>query len=1406
MTRPEAEETGMIRSLVSFVGVALISPLGAVGVELEAFRNLVDGFREVRSTQHSGNYLCFTGGRERSSWEYADGSGAYVEWLSEAMPEKFRGQRVTFVIPCGLGGKGATVLGIPHSISVNGEHAVTIHAGVKRSRLWRKEGCIAYFKLVRVDEFGDAFGILLLSVPSEMLTASRPAVLRVTGTTNPSQKGSWFMLTHYEETVKYVTSYGSLKKFLTSTPATVMDTGPPGGEPGSMCLTGNSPDPKRNLDTGGSYTYRIPSSSYEIFPYEADTSLPRVAEINRPDMFQQGRSDRGGSAGWLQFQKGSLMAGLEEYVAWPMQFRGGAEPSRADLKLVFYEVLMDFKRDYLITDVDIYPVARNIKRVVLLARSENGPLVWIGDLKMPRGHIGPNISFHSLCSPARYLKICIEFFRGDRAPEWKPFGIREIRVWGKRIEGKKPQTRGFIWRGGRVVQREPKIQLQKISGPLVIPEPHQMSLNKGRFRVRNSTRLFVSGRKHASSTAKQILKEFKQRFGLELRLVDTSAVKLPDERAKWPTFFRNSIIVGDVESSVPARYFCERAGPQVTPTDPGPQGYVLSVTPQLVSICGSDEQGAYYGVQTLMQLLEKDRKGRCSIPAVRIRDFPYVKSRADNFHPFDDYTRNASEEWCRRALRRLARWKANVGAASTFGSRVGHRPEVSKKMVEISREYFVKIRPWIDLTGRQTPYERRLYSDNAVELEPGETIKRMEDKYTRYRFRGAYLLCPSNEELYEIFETQVKLWASYCDDLYINVGYQRHLLGSENGSRWNVCSRCRARNMNGVELFVDFIKRIRAICQKYGKLPAFRDSIFACASRVKGLGTSEQLLSAIPKDVGLIYDQDTHNRGYSLQWLLKKKRSLGLEFVVAWGWRLHPEVISALEERNPLDGTWLFCDGQGPTFDLLSYETAWSPGNPPASSPKMALKRANAIIQSVIQEGSPLPSWRESARFFKVNLRPLCNMSHIDPVAWDGKDWMDRGPNYDLSLLPTGNVVLAGVPFDVINPASNDGRSVVAISCLPELERREGIPRQVTIKIGRKAASLLILRTGFMINPIIFQARWNQHLYYAHVEFPPVYKIIYEDGSYVGERFWNGNLRLWGGAWDASRASVLSDPYTFPSAYLRPAWLGYMPSGDNASLYMWEWVNPYPEKKISRIEVSLNFPSWDADWTEVVFAITGTKVTAEDIEHWRAEKSARPPLPRLLPTSPPPNAFPLIDLSKGELEARGEGVYRYATEGRELCTIIVPDNIVPYHESKHYYNVSVADIFSEKSFQHLSWRTDKPNKPLEIQLREPTTLTAIAIRTRFPGLFQFGNIMSPSDFRTDYRCQVSSDGRRWVTVAENSNVGGNDGTYYYTGVPYPVRAVRLYASGGTSPEARGYGIHHRAYPGISYFQLFVSDH
>lgn len=73
-----------------------------------------------------------------------------------------------------------------------------------------------------------------------------------------------------------------------------------------------------------------------------------------------------------------------------------------------------------------------------------------------------------------------------------------------------------------------------------------------------------------------------------------------------------------------------------------------------------------------------------------------------------------------------------------------------------------------------------------------------------------------------------------------------------------------------------------------------------------------------------------------------------------------------------------------------------------------------------------LRNFKVQAEEYLPSLERDANMGFRDPVEGDGKGgWSDQGPNQDAAKFPIGRIFFAGIPFRIIDPRKNAGRSIV---------------------------------------------------------------------------------------------------------------------------------------------------------------------------------------------------------------------------------------------------------------------------------------------------------------------------------------------------------------------------------------------
>ncbi len=150
----------------------------------------------------------------------------------------------------------------------------------------------------------------------------------------------------------------------------------------------------------------------------------------------------------------------------------------------------------------------------------------------------------------------------------------------------------------------------------IVPHPQEIrpKNKKQSFVIKRSTRILVSS---------------KNRVEVELLNSALNKRSAPSLEAGFQTgTFRNSIIIGEFgKGSSLVDTLVSKSGLTVTDNYPGSEGYVLDVNPDYVLIAGHDTSGTFYGVQSLIQLIYREKNDLKFKPATII-DYPDMSLRS----------------------------------------------------------------------------------------------------------------------------------------------------------------------------------------------------------------------------------------------------------------------------------------------------------------------------------------------------------------------------------------------------------------------------------------------------------------------------------------------------------------------------------------------------------------------------------------------------------------------------------------------------------------------------------------------------------------------------------------------------------------------------------------------------------
>lgn len=285
------------------------------------------------------------------------------------------------------------------------------------------------------------------------------------------------------------------------------------------------------------------------------------------------------------------------------------------------------------------------------------------------------------------------------------------------------------------------------------------------------------------------------------------------------------------------------------------EGYTLSVTPDEITIKAADNAGAFYGIQTLLQMLPATIYGKATgweeykIPAAEIKDYPrfgyrgvmldvsrtffgldviydlldwlsYHKINTFHWHLTDD---NGWRIEIKKypLLTQKGAWRGpGEVLPPTYGS--GHKryggfytQAQIKEVIKYAAQRNIEIIPEIDMPG---------HSKAVIGSYPGVGCDN-KTEFVSANGEVKNVWCVGNEDNFKMLDGIIKEIAALFPSKYIHIG------GDEvNMDNWKECSKCNAlmkeKNMEHPnELQNYFVRRLEKIVNKYGKIMAGWDEI-----------------------------------------------------------------------------------------------------------------------------------------------------------------------------------------------------------------------------------------------------------------------------------------------------------------------------------------------------------------------------------------------------------------------------------------------------------------------------------------------------------------------------------------------------------------------------------------------------
>ncbi|HEX7845588.1 MAG TPA: beta-N-acetylhexosaminidase [Chitinophagaceae bacterium] len=732
--------------------------------------------------------------------------------------------------------------------------------------------------------------------------------------------------------------------------------------------------------------------------------------------------------------------------------------------------------------------------------------------------------------------------------------------------------------------------------PLIFPIPQQLELTGERFIVDENIIIAIpvnaSGKDIA--LARQLVKELSNKYGVALKIRKVSTV---------PTG-KKVIVMGNWVNPL-VKKLCSDRKMALTSKSPGPEGYVLHVTAEQVVIAGWDDAGAFYGLQSLRQLLQAG-KGK-EIKGVKVNDWPNLPFRGIRLYvPGPDnipYFKRFISEF-------MALYKYNKVIIEFNCMRLDNYPEVNTGWQE-----FVK---YMQYSRSNSTEGIRGEEKNSSHYDAGdgfiiekETVRDLV-KYANDNFlevipeipsltHAYYLLtkhpelaeypgdtwpdtyCPSNPKSYDLMFGVYDEYLEVIKPKMVHIGHDEWW-----GAPTEVCPNCKGKDYS--KLFAGDVQKIHGYFAKKGiRIAMWGDYLL---ESVREKGTQKRTSSTgvkyetpgalppsvvkemIPKDILI----------FNWFWIdqLKEKDLNDMGFTQIYG-NFTPNIIDwdqrikKIKMAGGAPSSWAstneFNFGKDLILDYLGCANLlWSTHTiKPIEFPNMVWEMMPSIRASL--RGQRIPSEDENV------IEPVNITSHFNLVK------SSRLFNIDLTNIRPGKVEKGAKRFDIGAPDPS-APCIAAVGA--QGKDKSSLPSQIrNIQINEDVSSLIFLHASAL-------PAGNQKAYFNIPNFfdsPDLlgwYEVVYEDGlKEIIPIQYGVNILEWNPGGEKSLDTLEGETGAPQKAYCYEADpVNCSTAGNGPSFFAFEWINKRYGKVIKEVNLygSINYQAQQQDYGTVVSA------------------------------------------------------------------------------------------------------------------------------------------------------------------------------------------------------------------------------
>ena len=314
------------------------------------------------------------------------------------------------------------------------------------------------------------------------------------------------------------------------------------------------------------------------------------------------------------------------------------------------------------------------------------------------------------------------------------------------------------------------------------------------------------------SLANFLVRELSDKYGVALK-IETLA-DIPKNR--------KVVVMGTINNPLIKKY-CTENKLELTAKNPGAEGYLLQVKTNTIVIGGSDDPGAFFGLQSLRQLIEAGKGMK--IQGVKVRDWPAFPFRAIKVYVPGPENRAFFKRFLRDFM---ALYKFNKVMIEFNCMRLDKHPEVNAGWIEFAKYMqYTRLNETLGIHGEMknsTHYDAGdgfiiekndvkeivdFANQNFIEVIPEiPSLTHAYSLLTRHPELAEYpgdkwpdTYCPSNPASYKLM---FDVYDEYIDVIHpkmIHIGHDEWW-----GAPLDVCPRCKGKDYS--ELYAGDVSKI----------------------------------------------------------------------------------------------------------------------------------------------------------------------------------------------------------------------------------------------------------------------------------------------------------------------------------------------------------------------------------------------------------------------------------------------------------------------------------------------------------------------------------------------------------------------------------------------------------------------